>query len=180
MHSITFTIPALAVDIVVAIPAYLLVGVVINFLQTVWIKAMTTKGAHRDRLAFTVLGYALVWPFLIVLQILVKLFKIDLTGIPHISWDMGAPRGGYKVSKEIKDSLQGLKVGDKVQVSYIPSGLINKGNTQAEEIQGVVARSYGKLGLKKLTLNYEGSSTGYFLNESGKLIRKIIAPVVKL
>jgi len=180
MHSITFTISAVVVNVVVFIPAYLLTGILVSLLQQAWIKVMTTKGVHCEPLAFTVLGYAIAWPFIVMMQITIKLLKVDITGLPHISWDRGAPRGGYKVDKEVTESLKGLKVGDKVRLSYIPSSFVNYVNPEFQEAEGVIGRSYSKMGLKQLSLISPDGKTGYFLNESGNLLRKLTAPVVKL
>lgn len=177
MHSITFTIPALVVDIFVLIPAYLFVGLGINLLQKAWIKVMSTKDAYNEIPVYTVLAYAVLWPLIVGLQTTVKIFRIDLTGVRHISWNNNAPRGGYTVSKEIRDSLKGLKVGDKVRLSYLPSN--SSANETPLVLEGTLQRAYSKLGLKRLSVSDNGG-TGYFLNENKKLIRNLVTPVVKL
>lgn len=149
MHQIhiNFTLPLVFSYLPLIILAYAGIGIIVWVIQNsfVAIKSDYEKdGIFKVDNLYRLVGYLLVWPRYLVLQFRVKVLKTSIEKVMHLS----GPKEEV-ISKDIQDSINVLKGGEKVRVTWNPNRTFGEKVIQ----DGIVRRKFGMLNCSELIFN---------------------------
>ena len=171
---ISFSLPEFIVYLPLIIVGYLLTGLIIGLIQSLWVASREQISYDGEVRTFAkkfknapvpIYGWPITWPYVLLAQVCIKFFNMKSAKFSKACKDIPRQQG---MSEEILSSIKAVKVGDTVR-AVIKDGYTKK----PDVIEGKVIRHYEDFNLSTLRLK----GFGTIIDVNGKIFNTPIEPM---